>query len=290
MDFIESRKYLRDVANQHFNIPPELFGILENSNRSTIDAAYYLYTKNVLRKELKFIDDTLNLQLIPEFSGNIYIEHDNVVPEDEEFLLKKSTEGLKFGALSVNQWLRTNGFEEIGEKGEVIYVPINMVPVSLSNKPMPVVAPFTEPLEPPHGPPSKGIIKDLSVELKNVKKVIKSLTKKERAELGQRYFYDDSQYRYIEFEDDEPVAFIENRSTGKKGHFNLAVHPDHRKSGIAKRIIKEAIKVLEGTNLEKIYWVTTANNTYSVMVRSALGFLSNNSTGFCLNFIFFVSF
>jgi HK97 family phage portal protein len=132
MDFIESRKYLRDVSNQHFSIPPELFGILENSNRSTIDAAYYLYTKNVLRKELKFIDDALNIQLLPEFSGSQYIEHDNVVPEDDEFKLKKSTEGLKYGALSVNQWLRTNGFEELGDAGEIIYIPLNMIPTNIS--------------------------------------------------------------------------------------------------------------------------------------------------------------
>ena len=134
MDFIASRKYLRDEANQHFSIPPELFGILENSNRSTIDAAYYLYTKNVLRKELKFIDDVLNMQLMPEFSNDTYIQHDNVVPDDEDFLLKKSSEGLKNGALTVNVWLRTNGFEELGEKGDILYVPLNMIPVPLSDK------------------------------------------------------------------------------------------------------------------------------------------------------------
>lgn len=154
MDFIASRKYLRDVSNQHFNIPPELFGILENSNRSTIDAAYFLYTKNVLRKELKFIDDTLNIQLIPEFSKTIYIEHDNIVPEDKEFELKKATEGLKNGALKVNLWLRANGYEEIGEKGEILYVPLNMMPVPLNKnalevnmEPQQQEMPTTEPKE-----------------------------------------------------------------------------------------------------------------------------------------------
>jgi HK97 family phage portal protein len=164
MDFIESRKYLRDVSNQHWSIPPELFGILENSNRSTIDAAYYLYTKNVLRKELKFIDDTLNRQLLPEFDSGTYLEHDNVVPEDEEFLLKKSSEGLKGGALSVNQWLRTNGFEEIGEKGEVVYIPINMVPMSLTGEPLPTNLPPAQPLAEP--PPKEGKKKALTPEHK----------------------------------------------------------------------------------------------------------------------------
>ncbi|MFA5385784.1 MAG: phage portal protein [Eubacteriales bacterium] len=134
MDFIESRKYLRDTANQHFSIPPELFGILENSNRSTIDAAYYLYTKNVLRKELKFIDDVLNIQLIPELDSSVIFEHDNVVPEDDEFKLKRATEGLKNGALTVNKWLQENGYDQIGDKGEALYVPLNMAPVYLNEK------------------------------------------------------------------------------------------------------------------------------------------------------------
>ena len=46
LDFVESRKFLRDSANQHFHIPPEIMGILENSNRSTIDSAFYLLNKN----------------------------------------------------------------------------------------------------------------------------------------------------------------------------------------------------------------------------------------------------
>jgi HK97 family phage portal protein len=134
MDFIESRKYLRDATNQHFSIPPELFGILENSNRSTIDAAYYLYTKNVLRKELKFIDDTLNVQLMPEFSKENYIEHDNVVPEDDEFKLKQASEGLKNGGILVDEWRLANGWEVLPNgKGQILYTPLNMMPTSLTD-------------------------------------------------------------------------------------------------------------------------------------------------------------
>ena len=137
MDFIESRKYLRDEVNQHFSIPPELFGILENSNRSTIDAAYYLYTKNVLRKQLKFIDDTLNAQLVPEFGKNYVFEHDNVVPEDDEFKLKKASEGLKNGGILVDEWRLSNGWEPLPEgKGQVLYTPLNMIPTRLDGTPV----------------------------------------------------------------------------------------------------------------------------------------------------------
>jgi len=167
MDFIESRKYLRDVANQHFSIPPELFGILENSNRSTIDAAYYLYTKNVLRKELKFIDDTLNLQLVPEFSKDQYLEHDSVVPEDDEFKLKKASEGLKNGGITVDEWRQSNGWDELPNgAGKILYTPLNMIPTSLSGEPLTTNLPAREPPEEP--PPEKGVsIKALTPEQKN---------------------------------------------------------------------------------------------------------------------------
>lgn len=162
MDFIASRKYLRDEANQHFSIPPELFGILENSNRSTIDAAYYLYTKNVLRKELKFIGDTINVQLIPNFSKNIYFEFDNVVPEDEEFELKKASEGLKNGGLTVDEWRIANGWEELpNNKGQIIYTPLNMIPTTLNGN---ALETNLEPQQ--RGLPNEEIKKKINIEQK----------------------------------------------------------------------------------------------------------------------------
>lgn len=138
MDFVESRKYLRDAANQHFSIPPEIFGILENSNRSTIDAAYYLYTKNVLRKELNFIAEVITTQLLAEFDKNLYLEFDNVVPEDSEFELKKANDGLKNGTMSLDEWRVANGLDELPSgKGNIIYIPNGFTPVPLDGGTIP---------------------------------------------------------------------------------------------------------------------------------------------------------
>lgn len=194
MDFIESRKYLRDTTNQHFSIPPELFGILENSNRSTIDAAYYLYTKNVLRKELKFIDDTLNNQLIPEFKANIYIEHDNVVPEDDEFKLKKASDGLKNGGITVDEWRMANGWEELPDgKGKILYTPLNMIPTPLDGNAVQVnMEPQQQELPPTEQP--KSIKKKMNSEQKNRMWHVldKAAVKNERPFINalKRYFQD----------------------------------------------------------------------------------------------------
>jgi len=191
MDFIESRKYLRDVSNQHFSIPPELMGILENSNRSTIDAAYYLYTKNVLRKELKFIDDTLNLQLVPEFAKDQYLEHDNVVPEDKAFELEKASEGLKNGGILVDEWRVANGWPELPNgKGQILYTPLNMIPTSLnSGDALPTNLPAREPpAEPPKGIKKKTLTPEMKSQMWKV--MDKAAVKNERPFINalKRYF------------------------------------------------------------------------------------------------------
>lgn len=133
MDFSQSRKDLRDACNQFWNMSPELFGILENSNRSTIDAAYDLYAKNVFSVRLRTFDDVINRQLLPQFDPRLVLAHDNVVPNDKEFELKKAESGLKNGGITVDEWRVTNGYEPLPDgKGQILYTPLNMVPTDLS--------------------------------------------------------------------------------------------------------------------------------------------------------------
>jgi HK97 family phage portal protein len=132
MDYIQSRKFLRDTCLQHWSMSGELFGILENANRSTIDLAYDLYARNTLSIRLKNFDDTLNAQFFPQFDKRIYIEHDNVIPEDKEFILKQSESGLKNGGLLVDEWRIMNGKEPLPDgKGRILYTPLNMVPTNI---------------------------------------------------------------------------------------------------------------------------------------------------------------
>ena len=110
--------------------------------------------------------------------------------------------------------------------------------------------------------------------LDEVKRVIKTLSKEEKAELGPRYFYDDAQYRYIVEKDDKSVGFIENRATGKKGHFNIAVDPDYRGQGIADDMVDQAINDAPKNlpDIEKILWVTTSGNKASRDLAEKHGF------------------
>jgi len=128
MDFVESRKFLRDTANQHFQVPPEVMGIVENSNRATIEAADYLYTKNVLKPCLDLIQQQLQAQLVPQFDEKLIWEFDNPVPEDKEFKLKQANDGLEKGAITVDEWREANEKDPLPkDRGQVLYVPYNAV-------------------------------------------------------------------------------------------------------------------------------------------------------------------
>ena len=124
LDFVESRRFLRDSALQQFHIPPEITGILESSNRSTIDSAFYLLNKNVVADYLRMFERVMNTQLLWEDfdrDKKLIFHHENVIEEDIEQKLRIATEGLRSGAVTVNDWRRAMGLE-IDEKGGDVYL------------------------------------------------------------------------------------------------------------------------------------------------------------------------
>ena len=122
MDFVESRKFLRDSANQHFHIPPEIMGILDNSNRSTIDSAFYLMGKNVLPDYLRMFERIMNVQLLWEDydkEHKLILHHENTIEEDTEQKLRIVNEGVSRGTLTVNDWRKAMGYQPDEKNGDV---------------------------------------------------------------------------------------------------------------------------------------------------------------------------
>jgi HK97 family phage portal protein len=124
LDFVESRRFLRDSANEHYHIPPEIMGILQNSNRSTIDSAEYLLNKNVLADYLRMFERVINSQLLWEDydkEQNLILHHENNISEDIQQKLQILNDGLSRGVLTVNDWRVGMGFEP-DEKGGDVYL------------------------------------------------------------------------------------------------------------------------------------------------------------------------
>lgn len=129
LDMVESRKFLRDEFLQHYQIPPEIFGVVENSNRATIDSSLYLTQKNVIIPRLKFFERVLNNQLLNEFD-DIICRHDIQVIEDEDLNLRIYSFGVQNGCITKEQFCEKFGINPEPTEGHYI-LPMgsNIVPV-----------------------------------------------------------------------------------------------------------------------------------------------------------------
>ena len=77
----------RDTIIQVYGIPPEMLGVIENSNRATIEMAEVLYARHVLLPRLELRRAVLQQSLVPEFDARLILEFDSPVPDDREFEL-----------------------------------------------------------------------------------------------------------------------------------------------------------------------------------------------------------
>jgi HK97 family phage portal protein len=88
LQMVEQRKYETQVICQTFGIPPEILGIIENSNRSTIDAADFIFSLYLQVPRLDFWEDQYNQRIAPLFGGDIVMLYESPVPEDWEFIIQ----------------------------------------------------------------------------------------------------------------------------------------------------------------------------------------------------------
>ena len=103
LGFIESRIAMRDAVLEHFGVPREIMGITENSNRSTADAAQYIYAKNVLTSRIRMREEAINTQLLPMFGSGLVWRFDPVIPYDKEFDKGKALDAYNAGLITKNE-------------------------------------------------------------------------------------------------------------------------------------------------------------------------------------------
>lgn len=128
MQLVPLRQHERDTIIQVFGVPPEVMGILEASNRSTIDAATYILAKICATPRLEFGREVLQERLVPEYDDRLIVDYDSPVQEDNEFHLKAMQ--AKPEVPQVNEWREMMGLEPLPPKdGEIHLVTPNVVAV-----------------------------------------------------------------------------------------------------------------------------------------------------------------
>ena len=88
LQFADLRQLQRDMFIQAFGIPPEIIGHQKNANRSTINAAEYLYNKIRILPRVEANRQVLQNFLATQYDSSIIVHADNPVDEDRDFQLR----------------------------------------------------------------------------------------------------------------------------------------------------------------------------------------------------------
>lgn len=88
LQLTELRTFERDLLITVFGIPPEVMGVIENANRSTIETAEHLFMKHVITPRAEAMKAALNDQLCWQYDDRLCADYDALVQEDKEFRLR----------------------------------------------------------------------------------------------------------------------------------------------------------------------------------------------------------
>ena len=127
LQFTKLREFERDTIRQVFGVPPEIMGIVDNSNRATIQSADYLFSRLVLAPRLEFMREFLQERLVPEYDDRLVLDYVSPVAEDDEFALKAYQAAP--WAPSIDEWRDMQGLPPKADgTGTAHMVPLNLVP------------------------------------------------------------------------------------------------------------------------------------------------------------------
>lgn len=128
MSYVEGRNQYRDsIVQAGFGLSPEKLGILENSNRSTIEAAELQHQTNILLPRATFLMEVFDTYLVPLYptqGEGLQFEPANVVQESWRFLAEHAVELYKCGLATKNEGRVANGLER-DPNGDVYAEPLN---------------------------------------------------------------------------------------------------------------------------------------------------------------------
>ncbi|MEL6575034.1 MAG: phage portal protein [Pseudomonadota bacterium] len=92
LELTRLREFEIDMLLHGYGMPPELIGRLNSSNRATIEAAEYLFSKHVVLPRLVMRKSSLNDQIVPMFGDNVRLCFESPVEEDREHKAKVVSE------------------------------------------------------------------------------------------------------------------------------------------------------------------------------------------------------
>lgn len=116
----------RDTMQQGYALPPELAGILESSNKATIDSAGMFFALWGLVPRADRIRDSIQEDVAPRYDDRLVVSYYSPVPEDREAQAKAAA--VAPWALTRNEW-RGKAGAAAREDGDVYVMPANLTAI-----------------------------------------------------------------------------------------------------------------------------------------------------------------
>ena len=127
MDFMQSGKITKSRILQAFGVNPIILGEVENANRAQAAVAEENFCNNVVNPMIELMSQVMTCYLSPMIDdGNTVIWIDPTHPKDREQKLKEWQEGVKLGAVSINEYRTQILNLPPVEEGDVALRPLNM--------------------------------------------------------------------------------------------------------------------------------------------------------------------
>lgn len=125
LEIMQLQGAVRDTFVHTFGIPPEVLGILTNSNRSTIKESLRLFAQETIVPRCERMRMRLQQRLVKEYDERLLLDYDSPVPEDDEFELQAMTAAP--WAATRGEWRKMQGLEYRGEIDDVHLVPVALL-------------------------------------------------------------------------------------------------------------------------------------------------------------------
>lgn len=125
MQVVELKGKVRDSFVNTFGVPPEIFGILANSNRATIREALRLFVSETIVPRLERQRDEWQHKIAPLYDDRLIVDFDDPTPIDPEDQSRAMSAAP--WAATRGEWRETQGWENRGEIDDVHMVPIGLM-------------------------------------------------------------------------------------------------------------------------------------------------------------------
>jgi hypothetical protein len=126
LTLVPLRKFERDIQLQCWGMPPEQLGIVEKSNRATVDASSFIFESRLIRPRRSFLADELTLKLAPEYDKRLAIGFIDTTPQDKVHTLNVMKANP--AAFTFDAWRKLADMppEEDKDLGNARTIPLNL--------------------------------------------------------------------------------------------------------------------------------------------------------------------